>query len=146
MLNKFWPRQYFSYPSIELSFDLCFLYVFVFMYLYLCICKQITNDLLQSLEFIRSSLNSLDVAAEFECARGFCLFVIMFSENKEKKTEFECARGFSFFANVSLENKKKKKGEFCSRFINLSPEDKKKNFARSLFKICFMKKRQRKKE
>ena len=25
----------------------------------------------QSLEFIRSSLNSLDVAAEFECARGF---------------------------------------------------------------------------
>ena len=51
---------------------------------------------------------------------------------------------FSFFANVSLENKKKKKGEFCSRFINLSPEDKKKNFARSLFKICFMKKRQRK--
>ena len=24
----------------------------------------------QSLEFIRSSLNSLDVAAEFECARG----------------------------------------------------------------------------
>ena len=30
---------------------------------------------LQSLEFIRSSLNSLDVAAEFECARG--LFITM---------------------------------------------------------------------
>ena len=111
MLNKFWPRQYFSYPSIELSFDLCFLYVFVFMYLYLCICKQITNDLLQSLEFIRSSLNSLDVAAEFECARGFCLFVIMCSENKgrERRQNLNVQEIFSFFANVSLENKKKKK-------------------------------------
>ena len=34
--------------------------------------KQYMNIYLpQSLEFIRSSLNSLDVAAEFECARGF---------------------------------------------------------------------------
>ena len=33
--------------------------------------KQYMNIYLpQSLEFIRSSLNSLDVAAEFECARG----------------------------------------------------------------------------
>ena len=109
MLNKFWPRQYFSYPSIELSFDLCFLYVFVFMYLYLCICKQITNDLLQSLEFIRSSLNSLDVAAEFECARGFCLFVIMCSENTGKKTEFESARDFFILCKCVFGKYKKEK-------------------------------------
>ena len=89
------------------------------MYLYLCICKQITNDLLQSLEFIRSSLNSLDVAAEFECARGFCLFVIMCSENKgrERRQNLNVQEIFSFFANVSLKNKKKKKGEFCSQSV-----------------------------
>ena len=75
------------------------------------------------------------------------LFVYNYVFGKqEKRQNLNLQEIFSFFANVSLENKKKKKGEFCSRFINLSPEDKKKNFARSLFKICFMKKRQRKKE
>ena len=33
--------------------------------------------IIQSLEFIRSSLNSLDVAAEFECARGLSLLMFM---------------------------------------------------------------------
>ena len=32
--------------------------------------KRKMIKIIQSLEFIRSSLNSLDVAAEFECARG----------------------------------------------------------------------------
>ena len=32
--------------------------------------KRKMIKMIQSLEFIRSSLNSLDVAAEFECARG----------------------------------------------------------------------------
>ena len=33
-------------------------------------CSRDTYALNQSLEFIRSSLNNLDVASEFECARG----------------------------------------------------------------------------
>ena len=33
-------------------------------------CSRDTYALNQSLEFIRSSLNTLDVASEFECARG----------------------------------------------------------------------------
>ena len=36
-----------------------------------------TIKIIQSLEFIRSSLNSLDVAAEFECARGLSLLMLM---------------------------------------------------------------------
>ena len=40
-------------------------------------CSRDTYALNQSLEFIRSSLNNLDVASEFECARGKFLDLII---------------------------------------------------------------------
>ena len=44
-------------------------------------CSRDTYALNQSLEFIRSSLNNLDVAAEFECAKGkFSKFKTVFGQ------------------------------------------------------------------
>ena len=49
-------------------------------------CSRDTYALNQSLEFIRSSLNNLDVASEFECAQGamkhFNISMQLFFQNK----------------------------------------------------------------
>ena len=48
-------------------------------------CSRDTYALNQSLEFIRSSLNNLDVAAEFECAKGkFSKFKTVFGQVASK--------------------------------------------------------------
>ena len=119
MLNKFWPRQYFSYPSIELSFDLCFC-----MYLYLCICICVFVSKLQMIFYRASSssgplstastwrqnLNAQEVFV-FLCKYVFgkqgkkdriCNYVF---GKQEKRQNLNAQEVLSFFVNVSSENK-----------------------------------------
>ena len=44
-------------------------------------CSRDTYALNQSLEFIRSSLNTLDVASEFECARGVLAVCVLHTKH-----------------------------------------------------------------
>ena len=80
--------------------------------------------MIQSLEFIRSSLNSLDVAAEFECARGLSddddeswwwwwtvmmmmtvvmmMMMVMNRDDDDLTPEFKWARSLSFVTDNLL--------------------------------------------